>query len=405
MSEKKNKKELLKGIITRLSEGAKPDVMKEDFKSAFKEVTPAEISRIEQELIKEGMPREKIHKLCDVHLSACKEMLDKEKISVPAGHPIHILMEEHKAILNLVDDQHKIATELKNIDNVNLAKNKFIQFEQIIEKLETAESHYLREENVLFPYLEKHGITEPPAIMWMEHDKIREVKKDIRSLYKEREISNFKDFTTQIAKLIKSLFELISNHFYKENKILFPTSLKIIKDSEWIDIREQFDGIGYCDFTPESAKAPIKEVEKIASDKNIKDAIELETGTLSKAEIEAIFDSMPVDVTFVDKDDEVRYFSQTKDRIFVRSKAIIGRKVQNCHPQKSIHVVNQIVEDFKKGTRDVAAFWINLEGKLIHIRYFPVRNKEGEYLGTLEVTQDITDIKKIEGEKRLLDST
>ena len=205
--------------------------------------------------------------------------------------------------------------------------------------------------------------------------------------------------------MIKSLFELISNHFYKENKILFPTSLKIIKDSEWIDIREQFDGIGYCDFTPESAKAPIKEVGKIASDKNIKDAIELETGTLSKAEIEAIFDSMPVDVTFVDKDDEVRYFSQTKDRIFVRTKAIIGRKVQNCHPQKSIHVVNQIVEDFKKGTRDVAAFWINLEGRLIHIRYFPVRNKEGEYLGVLEVTQDITDIKKIEGEKRLLDST
>ena len=405
MSEKKNKKESLKGIITRLHEGARPTEMKEEFKNVFKDVSPTEISQIEQELIKEGMPREKIHKLCDVHLSACRDLLDKEKISVPAGHPIHILMEEHRIILNLVDEQHKIAIELKNTDSINLTNNKYMQFKQIIEKLETAESHYLREENVLFPHLEKHGITEPPAIMWMEHDKIRELKKNIRSLYKEKESTNFKDFTTKFVELTTSVYELISNHFYKENKILFPTSLKVIKDSEWIDIREQFDGIGYCDFTPKSAKAPIKEVEKIASDKNIKDAVELETGTLSKAEIEAIFNSMPVDVTFVDKDDEVRYFSQTKDRTFVRTKAVIGRKVQNCHPQKSIHVVSQIVEDFKKGTRDVAAFWINLNDRLIYIRYFPVRNKEGEYLGVLEVTQDITDIKKIEGEKRLLDST
>jgi len=112
---------------------------------------------------------------------------------------------------------------------------------------------------------------------------------------------------------------------------------------------------------------------------------------------------LPVDITFVDKDDVVRYFNKAEGRIFVRTKAVIGRKVQQCHPQKSIHVVNRILNAFKAGEKDVAEFWIQMNNRLIHIRYFAVRNKNGEYLGTLEVTQDITDIKKIEGEKRLLD--
>ena len=131
--------------------------------------------------------------------------------------------------------------------------------------------------------------------------------------------------------------------------------------------------------------------------------ITFEIGSLSKEEIESIFNSLPVNISFVDKDDTISYFSPYKDRIFIRTKEVIGRKVQQCHPQKSLHVVNKILEDFKSGKRDVAEFWINFKGRLIHIRYFPVRNKNGEYLGCIEVTQDITDIKKIEGEKRLLD--
>jgi PAS domain S-box-containing protein len=134
-------------------------------------------------------------------------------------------------------------------------------------------------------------------------------------------------------------------------------------------------------------------------------AVAFETGSLFEKEIEAIFNTLPVDITFVDRDDTVRYFSKAKDRIFLRTKAVIGRKVQQCHPQKSVHIVDQILEAFKNGSRDVAEFWINLQGKLIHIRYFAVRNETGDYLGCLEVTQDITNIKKIEGERRLLDWT
>ena len=132
-------------------------------------------------------------------------------------------------------------------------------------------------------------------------------------------------------------------------------------------------------------------------------ALQFEIGTLSREEIEAILETLPVDVTFVDKEDSVKYFNKFNKRLFARPKGIIGRKVQQCHPEKSIHVVNKIVEALKKGERDVAEFWIELHGKLLYIRYLAVRNKKGEYLGVLEVGQDITDIKEIKGEKRLLD--
>lgn len=131
--------------------------------------------------------------------------------------------------------------------------------------------------------------------------------------------------------------------------------------------------------------------------------LRFETGTLSKEEAEAVLDSLPVDISFVDKEDRVKYFNKAGKRIFVRTKAVIGREAQLCHPKKSVHVVNKILESFKTNKKDVAEFWIQMNNRLIHIRYFAVRDKNGEYLGTMEVTQDITDIKKIEGEKRLLD--
>ncbi len=124
---------------------------------------------------------------------------------------------------------------------------------------------------------------------------------------------------------------------------------------------------------------------------------------ISTETIEAIFDSLPLDLTFVDNTDTVRYYSKGEQRIFRRTSAVIGRKVQDCHPQKSLHKVEQIVSELKSGRKNVAEFWIDFKGRKIYIRYFAVRSKTGKYLGTLEVTQDITDLKKIEGEKRLLD--
>ncbi len=385
-----------------MHEGESPELIKKEFKELLKQITPDEIARVEEELIKEGMPREEIHKLCDVHLALFQESLEKEKSLAPEGHPIHTLMEEHKILLKFSEELKNILNKLKTMKDFESSDEKKKHLMHIIEHFKSSESHYEKEENVLFPYLEKHGITQPPAIMWMEHDKIREIKKSIYKLLDDYKQLSFEDFIEKLEESAIALAEMLSNHFQKENKILFPTALNVINENEWLEIRKQFDELGYCCFTPrpgfwspEGEKKPISREEKGL-------LINFETGDLSPEEIEAIFNTLPVDITFVDKDDTVRYFSRSKERIFTRTKAIIGRKIQQCHPQKSIHVVNQILEDFKKGKREVAEFWINFQGRLIYIRYFPVRNEKGEYLGCLEVTQDISDIKKIEGEKRLL---
>ena len=133
--------------------------------------------------------------------------------------------------------------------------------------------------------------------------------------------------------------------------------------------------------------------------------LQFDTGTLTKTQLNSIFTTLPVDVTFIDADDTVRYFNMPKKRIFVRPKTVLGKKVHNCHPQKSLHIVNKIVESFKNGEKNVAEFWINLNSRLVHIRFFAVRDANGKYLGTIEVVQDITEIKKLQGERRPLDWT
>ena len=402
-SEKNEKKECLKSLIRRLHDGADVEKLKKEFKEVIAEAAGTEIGQLEEELIKEGVSRDEVHRLCDLHLEVFKESLGKAGVATSPGHPIHILMEEHRAIQELVDERRNIAKGLLEASDPASIGERTKKLNHVAEQLETSEKHYQREENILFPYLEKHGVTEPPAIMWMEHDKIRGLRKNIRRLSDTRQNMSLQEFAKQLHELSTSVSEMISKHFYKENNILFPTALKVIPEDEWKDIREQFDEIGYCSFTPKASIVPMREVVALSSRSKEQDRIAFETGALSTREIEAIFNTLPVDITFVDRDDAVRYFSQSKDRIFVRTKAVIGRKVQQCHPQKSVHIVDKLLDDLKSGRRGVGDFWINFEGKYVYIRYFPVRDKNGEYLGCLEVTQDIAGIKKIEGERRLLD--
>ena len=397
----KERKEILKELINSLHEGADPKAVKEEFKEALRGASPVEIARAEEELIREGMPREEIHRLCEVHLAVFKESLEGQKSLAPAGHPIHILMEEHKILLEFAGELKSIAQRLRRASGIDSASLE--QLRHIEEHFKESESHYVREENVLFPYLEKHGITQPPAIMWMDHNQIREVKKSLYRLIDGHESMDFQDFAQQLDEVTSALAELLTSHFPKENNILFPTSLRILAEDEWKDIRQQFDELGYCCFTPEGARALPEERAAPAPKPEVEGRVTFETGALSREELEAILNTLPVDITFVDEDDKVRYFNQSEERIFPRTRAIIGRSVQQCHPQKSLHVVNRIVEDFRGGRRDVAEFWIKQQGKFVHIRYFPVRDRNGEYLGTLEVTQDIAGIRKLEGEKRLLD--
>ncbi len=404
-NDNESKKALLKHLLTELNKGEEPaEELREKCKKLLSDLTPMELSRIEEELIEEGMPKKNLMKLCDIHIPLQKETMGQEKTTAPPGHPINTLMEEHKKILQFADELKDIVEEIKWADDFTAVENKMEQLHTIKNHLEDSEKHYLREENVLFPYLEKHGITQPPAIMWTEHDDIREKKKTIFQLLENYKNKEFQNFVKELEHTVKLLAQRLSTHFFKENNILFPAAMRVILGEEWGEITNQFNEIGYCSFTPESAKTTIKKGGKLMSEQPAFSggSISLETGNFSAEELETLLNNLPIDITFVDKDDKVRYFSQSKDRIFVRTKAIIGRTVQQCHPEKSVHVVEQILNDFKQGKREVAEFWLTLNGRLIYIRYFPLQNEKDEYLGCLEVTQDITDIKKIEGEKRLL---
>ena len=398
-----NKRQMLKQLLKRLHEGAPQTEVEVEFRKLAKEITPVDIAQVEEELIKEGLAREEIQRLCDVHLAVMRESLEAERLTVPSGHPLHILMEEHRLLLEFAGKLKEVAGKIRETGSSAIASAEMEHLAHIVQHLKDSESHYTREENVLFPLLEKHGITQPPAIMWMEHDKIRAIKKELYQVVEGVKNTAFADFAKRLDRVSLELAEMFSSHFFKENNILFPTALKVITEGEWQDIRQQFDELGYCCFTPEPARVSPAGAPSQKVSPQVEGMVALEVGSLSTEELEAVLNTLPVDITFVDKDDTVRYFSQSKDRIFARTKAVIGRKVQQCHPQKSVHLVNQILSDFKAGKRDSAEFWIDLKGRKIYIRYFAVRNKAGKYLGTLEVTQDITDIKKIEGEKRLLE--
>lgn len=398
-----DRKKVLKDILKQIHMGIPIEKIKENFQKFLENVSPLEIVKIEQELISEGISREEIQRLCDLHLAIFKEQLEKQKIEIAPTSPIGILIEEHKMLQQITEKLIILNEKIQKAENIDLVIEELSQIKHILNELIDAEKHYLREENVLFPILEKHGITEPPAIMWMEHNQLRENKKQLKTLIDNSTRISFSDFKEQLSKLISSIKSILDAHIYKENNILFPVAQRVITEREWIDIREDFDEIGYCCFTPLIEKPPIEKIAKEEKSEKPMDTLQFDTGNLTKEEIEAILNTLPIDITFVDKDDTVRFFNKAEKRIFVRTKAILGRKVQLCHPQKSIHIVNRILEAFKKGEKDVAEFWINKDGRLIYIRYFAVRDKNGKYLGTLEVTQDITDLKKIEGEKRLLD--
>jgi DUF438 domain-containing protein len=264
-----------------------------------------------------------------------------------------------------------------------------------------SETHYLREENALFPVLEKHGLTGPPAAMWSEHQEIHQIEKNLFDLNSDEDdalISNL----AMLSEVSTGLANMLASHFNKENNILFPASLRLFSQQEWDVVVQDFDDIGYCSYSvkPTLKGAPSDVKGQVLAKQR---EVVVGSGKFLIDTLEAVFNHLPIDLTFVDAQDRVQFFSESPDRIFVRSRAVIGRSVQLCHPKKSLHVVEKILGDFREGKRDSAEFWINLGGKMIYIRYFAVRDSEKRYLGCLEVSQNITEILKITGEKRLLD--
>ena len=387
------KVETLKGIIGDLHAGAPFEEVKERFRLMVKDVTPNEIAQMEQSLINGGLPHEEVKKLCDVHVSIFKDALDK--LSTPEalpGHPVHTFVQENRA---LKDVMNQLRPALESIDWLSNNEVK----EQLIAdmaRLGEFEKHYLRKEYQLFPFLEKHGITGPSQVMWAVHD-------DIRAQYKKVRVALSTSDGVTVAREVPSLFQAIEDMFYKEEQIMFPMAMGLLEPSEWVEIRKGEKEFGYALIQPGDLWSPDLPVSEEPGDKRkMLDRLALDTGLLTLDQVNLILTHLPVELSFVDENDEVRYYSDNPHKIFPRSPEVIGRKVQNCHPPKSVHIVTQILASFKSGARDVAEFWIQQGEAFVYIRYFAVRDKQGKYRGSLEVVQEVAGIRKLEGEQRLL---
>lgn len=403
------RKEKLKEALRQIHEGRPYEEVKSVFAEILSQATASEIAEIEQALIAEGLPVEDIQYLCDVHVAMFRQSLDQQAPpEMTPGHPIYTFRAENE-LANLALENAK-ASIANYKENPTPETRKSLT--DSIKKLKEFDKHYERKENLLFPYLEKYGFSGPSSVMWGIHDDIRKAWKQILANL-ESNRPDSRELAGEMEKAFSPMATAIHEMFYKEDRILFPNALERLTDQDWLAMHAQEDEFGFS-YATRGNEWPESSGQKPANEDKIKETTDEERtpvmsdfplthGDLSISQIDMMLKSLPVDITFVDENDTVCYYSETPERVFKRTPAIIGRKVQNCHPPASVDKVIEIVEDFRAGKRDVAEFWIEMGGKFIHIRYFPMHDAKGNYRGTLEVSQDVTGIRKLEGEKRLLD--
>lgn len=314
----------------------------------------------------------------------------EQKAKLVEGHPIYTYFQEVDVITNLISELEKTNVELENQKWFN-----------IFNELSTIEKRFQRKENQLFPYLEKKGWNGPSKGMWSFHDTLRDQIRLLRRNYTEKE---FETINKNLPFLLNGIIRLIEI----EETTLFPNSLQLLSESEWMDMRKGEDEIGWMlkdtpeDYPKNEFNVAVK-AEPERTEKDNSDGFKLNEGYMTLDQINLLFKTMPLDITFVDEHDKVIFYNRGEERVFPRSAGIIGREVRFCHPPKSVETVLEILEKFKKGEQNEASFWINFKEQLIYIRYFAVRDENLNYKGVIELSQDITEIKKIEGEKRLLD--
>ena len=396
------RKEAFKEVIRRLHDGETVEHLQEQFGEVIRGATAGEIAEAERAMISEGISVSEIQRLCDLHVAVFRDSLDEEPApSALPGHPVFTFRMENEVTMRLLeamaeainawDDQQGGALETLRRQATNL---------------KTIEKHYSRKENLLFPYLEKKGFEGPSSVMWGVDNEIRDQIRQFLAHINSPDPDQ-PEAARQFVGLARSIREMI----YKEEKILFPEAIARLTEEEWAEIRSQEEDIGFFNVTPENAwqsqDTPETETQQQLEEQKAMNTIEglisLDTGALTQEQINLMLTHLPIDVTMVDEKDEVRYFSQGRERIFDRSPAIIGRSVSKCHPPQSVHKVEIILDDFRSGKRDVAEFWIQASEAFVHIRYFALRDKAGEYKGCIEVSQEVSHIRALEGENRLLD--
>lgn len=358
---------LLKSYIERLSKGEDLEAVRSDFVKNFKDVSSKEIVAAEQELIMSGLPLEKVQKLCDIHSALFHEsnIVDesqKDLENIP-GHPLNILSAENKKIKFLAD-------EVKN------SKDKLAKIRELLK----INSHYGKKAGLIYPLLKtKYNISGPSDVMWAVDDEIRS---DLSNILKTNSYDE-----EGLNKILDRVYEMI----YKEENILFPLLKENFTEEEWNKIYGDLEeyGLDLLDDIPlwkgYKPKEILPEEEEVSSG-----SLEFETGSLKIKEALQIFRTLDAELTFIDKDDFVRYYSEGKDKIFPRPKSCLNRDVASCHPPKVVPMVKSLLDDFKNKKRDRLVVCRDIKGKKILVKYLAVYDEAGTYMGTLETVEDIS---------------
>ena len=407
------KQEKLKAIILKLHRGASVAEVKKDFAALIQGVSAAEVAEMEQALINNGMPVEEIQHLCEVHVEVFRASLDKEKVSskVP-GHPVQTMLEENRAA------RTKIRALKRAVLSWRFGVGTNTKVSAALEDLSKILVHYTRKENQLFPYLEQKEFTGPSRVMWGKHDEIRALFKEAREKVARNDRSAIGSLHPLVGKIGRMIF--------MEEHILIPEAIRRLSDEDWARIRQGEDAIGFAWVQPGALYDPQLVLAELKGTQNQSDAptvksesasttttapekpfsgeqVQLATGLVLRELLSTALASMPVDISIVDAQDKVVYYSDSPHRIFPRSPAVISRAVQNCHPQKSVATVNRILDAFRKKEKSSARFWLEMGGKFILIEYHALYDADGTYAGTLEFSQDLTELRALQGQRRLLD--
>ncbi len=371
------------------------------FGELIEDIEAGEIAAMEQRLIEEGMPESEVKRLCDVHVQVFAGALDAHQaVSAPEGHPVDTFQRENQALLQVITSLRKVAGAIRSDADPAASWSRLAPtLDHTLARFGEVERHYLRKENQLFPFLEKHGIEGPSKVMWALHDDVRKGLKDALAAVE-------RDDGEQAALASEWLAQTAEDMVTKEEKVLFPMALETLSDEEWAEIRAGEDDVGYAFIAgaapwPAGAAGTAGGVAEAAAG-GPDGLLALTTGGLTLEQLNMMLTALPIDFSFVDEHDRVRYYSEG-ERIFPRSPGVIGRKVQNCHPPQSVHKVQQIIDAFRSGEKSTADFWIELGGKFLHIRYFAVHDRGGAYRGVIETVQDVTGIRALQGQRRLVD--
>ena len=378
--------------------------------SSFESVTAEEFALAEQHLQSYGISDDTLAERMEEILQIFENVLTSTKLNLPKGHPIRTYIDETEEI-------RKVLSFMKELLNKKFVKNQWLE---VYDKLNQISIHFSRKQNQLFSALERKGFDKPSKVMWTLDNNIRDIIRKSKNLLNEDKDSEFLSLQSEVL-------EMVEDMMIKETEILFPTSMELLNDEEFIEMRISDDEIGYCliDNPPEykgkdfknnvTSKdtgintellkdlANVLQKHGITSKSTQEDEVfNVSQGLLTLKQINLIFKHLPVDLSYVDENEIFKFYSDTKHRVFPRSAGAIGRKVQNCHPRESVDTVEKIIDAFKNGEQDKAEFWIDMGEKFVYILYTAVRDEDGNFKGILEMMQDATHIRSLNGSQRLL---